>query len=277
MSRWKDLPESLDPRLRQLVVQLREHKDRSGLSIAALASRTGFGKSSWDRYLNGRALPPEEAVEALARACDTEAAPLLALRELAVESERATESETAGRSGTPEAEAGAPSGTPEAEHIRVFPAPHHPIPWPAILLSSVTTALLMLAGLMLLAPWEKSTTDAAPAAADTQSYTGAIHPTLGQFAYKAGTTYECEVKRDDEDGLLYAGYSRTHTELIQRDASRWSVVEVQCLLEHHGISPGVVDGAFGNNTERAVKRLQDRAQIAVDGMVGPDTWKVLRT
>jgi hypothetical protein len=33
MSRWKDLPEQLDPRLRQLVVQLREHKDRSDLPL----------------------------------------------------------------------------------------------------------------------------------------------------------------------------------------------------------------------------------------------------
>ncbi|WP_128433244.1 helix-turn-helix domain-containing protein [Streptomyces cyaneus] len=266
MSRWKDLPESLDPRLRQLVVQLREHKDRSELSITALASRTGFGKSSWDRYLNGRALPPEEAVEALARACDTEAAPLLALRELAAEAPMP--------SSAPET-AGSPD-TPDADHLRVRPASRQPVPWPAILLSSVTTSLVMLAGLVLLAPWEDTATQT-PAAADRKPYTGAVHPSFGAFVYKAGTTYECEVERDDEDGLLYAGYSRTRTEQLQRDASRWAVVEAQCLLEHHGVSPGVVDGAFGNNTERAVRRLQDQGKIAVDGIVGPDTWKVLRT
>jgi peptidoglycan hydrolase-like protein with peptidoglycan-binding domain len=261
MSRWKDLPEQLDPRLRQLVVQLREHKDRSGLSIAALASRTGYGKSSWDRYLNGRSLPPEDAVEALARACDTEAAPLLALRELAAET----------AAGEPDI------AEPETDAVRPPPAPRPPVPWLPILLSSVTTALVMLAGLMLLAPWEDSAPDADPAAAaDRKPYTGALHPEFGAFTYKAGTSYECDVKRD-EDGLLYAGYSRTRSEHVQRDASRWTVVELQCLLEHHGISPGVVDGAFGGNTERAVRRLQDRGHIAVDGMVGPDTWKVLRT
>ncbi|WP_316959387.1 peptidoglycan-binding domain-containing protein [Streptomyces sp. TRM68367] len=148
-----------------------------------------------------------------------------------------------------------------------------PIPWLAILLSSVTTSLVMLAGLMVLAPWENATTTAA---VDRKPHAGAVHPSLGTFAYRAGTTYECEVARDDEDGLLYAGYSRTRSEMVQRDASRWTVVEIQCLLEHHGIAPGVVDGAFGSNTERAVRRLQNRARIAVDGIVGPDTWKALR-
>ncbi|TGB14026.1 helix-turn-helix transcriptional regulator, partial [Streptomyces sp. MZ04] len=85
MSRWKELPDSLDPRVRQFVVRLRRLKDHSGLGLAALASRTGYSRSSWDRYLNGRSLPPAEAVEALARACDTEPAPLLALREVAAE------------------------------------------------------------------------------------------------------------------------------------------------------------------------------------------------
>jgi transcriptional regulator with XRE-family HTH domain len=255
MARWKDLPESLDPRLRKLVVQLREHKDRSGLSIAALAARTGFGKSSWDRYLNGRALAPEEAVEALARVCDTQAAPLLALRELAAEA--------------PVGEQAAPSDA-RAGQVR------QPVPWLAILLSSVTTALVMLAGLMLLAPWENATTGKANAA-DEKPYTGSVHPRLGAYVYAPGKKYECDVERDADDGRLYAGYSRTRTELIMPDASRWSVVEVQCLLEHHGISPGVVDGSYGKNSERAVRRLQDRGHIAVDGIVGPDTWKVLRT
>ncbi|MEV0638898.1 helix-turn-helix domain-containing protein [Streptomyces sp. NPDC050619] len=261
MARWQDLPESFDPQLRQLVVLLREHKDRSGLSIAALASRTGFGKSSWDRYLNGRALPPEEAVQALARVCDTAAAPLLELRELAAEASRET-------AATPD--------DPSADPGRARPTWRQPVPWLAVLLSSVVTSLVMLAGLFLLAPWEDGTGGKAAATQHTP-YTGAVHPSFGAFAYRAGTTYECQVERDDEDGLLYAGYSRTRSEQLQRDASRWSVVEAQCLLEHHGISPGVVDGAFGNNTDRAVRRIQDRAKIAVDGIVGPDTWKVLRT
>lgn len=268
MSRWKDLPESLDPQLRQLVVMLREHKDRSGLSIAALASRTGFSKSSWDRYLNGRATPPQEAVESLAHTCDARPAPLLELRELA-----------AAREGGPETSGpSAPSETAGSRGIRGTGAtgPRQPVPWLAIMLSSVTTALVMMIGLMLLAPWENTTRTAA-SSGNGKPYTGPVHPTLGEFVYEPGKEYACEVRRDSDDALLYAGYSRTRTELIQRDASRWSVVEAQCLLAHHGIAPGVVDGSLGKNTERAVRRLQDRARIAVDGIIGPDTWKVLRT
>ncbi|WP_328687896.1 helix-turn-helix domain-containing protein [Streptomyces phaeochromogenes] len=101
MSRWKDLPETVDPRLRQLVVLLREHKDRSGLSIAALASKAGFSKSSWDRHLNGRATPPEEAVESLVQACGAHPAPLLELQELAAAQEGGPE--TSGPSAAAEA------------------------------------------------------------------------------------------------------------------------------------------------------------------------------
>jgi peptidoglycan hydrolase-like protein with peptidoglycan-binding domain len=134
---------------------------------------------------------------------------------------------------------------------------------------------VMLAGLVLLAPWEESEPAARATTAAQTPATGDIHPTLGAYKYGAGMTYECDVQRDD-DGLLYAGYSRTRTSLLDKNAYRWAVVEAQCLLEHHGASPGVVDGAFGTNTDRAVRQLQTEAKIAVDGVIGPDTWKVLR-
>ncbi|WP_143589234.1 helix-turn-helix domain-containing protein, partial [Streptomyces angustmyceticus] len=51
MSRWKGLPASLDHRVRHLVVHLRRLKDHSGLSLTALAARTSYSKSSWERYL----------------------------------------------------------------------------------------------------------------------------------------------------------------------------------------------------------------------------------
>lgn len=50
---------------RQLLVQLRRLKGHSGLSLAALASRTGHSRSSWERYLNGKKPAPRQAVEAL--------------------------------------------------------------------------------------------------------------------------------------------------------------------------------------------------------------------
>ncbi|MCX4636701.1 XRE family transcriptional regulator [Streptomyces platensis] len=83
MSRWSGLPASLDQRMRQLVVQLRRLKDHSGLSLAALAARTPYSKSSWERYLNGKKLPPRDAVEALCRLAGEPVGRLVALWELA--------------------------------------------------------------------------------------------------------------------------------------------------------------------------------------------------
>jgi transcriptional regulator with XRE-family HTH domain len=83
MADWKDLPDTLDPSMRQLVTELRRLKDRSRLSLAALALRTAYSKSSWERYLNGAKLPPRQAVEALCGIAGAPPARLLALWELA--------------------------------------------------------------------------------------------------------------------------------------------------------------------------------------------------
>jgi peptidoglycan hydrolase-like protein with peptidoglycan-binding domain len=47
------------------------------------------------------------------------------------------------------------------------------------------------------------------------------------------------------------------------------VLAVQELLEIP------VDGKFGPETERAVRRFQKRVHLAVDGIVGPHTWQLL--
>ncbi|MGE9692607.1 helix-turn-helix domain-containing protein [Streptomyces sp. NRRL F-5630] len=66
MPRWKALPEGLDPQIREFTGQLRRLVDRAGLSVAALADRTGYSRTSWERYLGGRLLAPKGAVIALA-------------------------------------------------------------------------------------------------------------------------------------------------------------------------------------------------------------------
>ncbi|MFI5523108.1 helix-turn-helix domain-containing protein [Streptomyces platensis] len=83
MPRWKALPEELDPQVREFAGQLRRLVDRSGLSVAALADATGYSKTSWERYLNGRLLPPQRAVVALAEATGAQPAHLTTLWELA--------------------------------------------------------------------------------------------------------------------------------------------------------------------------------------------------
>ncbi|MDQ0764754.1 helix-turn-helix domain-containing protein [Streptomyces canus] len=83
MTRWRPLPDSLPREARHLVEQLRRLKDRTDLSLAELARRTAYSKSSWQRYLSGAKQPPRGAVEALCRVAGADQARLLALWDLA--------------------------------------------------------------------------------------------------------------------------------------------------------------------------------------------------
>ncbi|WP_432134902.1 MULTISPECIES: helix-turn-helix domain-containing protein [unclassified Streptomyces] len=67
MGSWQPLPAELPPEVRHFVEHLRELKDRTGLSLAALGARTAYSKSSWQRYLNAVQPPPRQAVAALCR------------------------------------------------------------------------------------------------------------------------------------------------------------------------------------------------------------------
>ncbi|MEV7812218.1 DUF2690 domain-containing protein [Streptomyces flaveolus] len=93
MPRWKALPEDLDPQMRELTVRLRQLADRGGLSTATLADRTGYGRTSWERYLGGRLLAPKGAVIALAEATGTDPGPLTTLWERAEQSWSRAESD----------------------------------------------------------------------------------------------------------------------------------------------------------------------------------------
>ncbi|MDN3295817.1 helix-turn-helix domain-containing protein [Streptomyces ficellus] len=68
---------------RELVTELRQAREQAGLSMAALAARTPYSKSSWERYLNGKKPIPRPAVEALCLITGGPAERLLALWELA--------------------------------------------------------------------------------------------------------------------------------------------------------------------------------------------------
>ncbi|GEC07935.1 hypothetical protein SSP24_55900 [Streptomyces spinoverrucosus] len=83
MPRWKALPDELDPQIKEFADQLRRLVDRSGLSISALSDRTGYSKTSWERYLNGRLLAPKGAVVALAEVTGTNPIHLTTMWELA--------------------------------------------------------------------------------------------------------------------------------------------------------------------------------------------------
>jgi transcriptional regulator with XRE-family HTH domain len=67
----------------RLAAVLRQVRQRTGLSLAQLANATTYSKSSWERYLNGKSLPPRSAVKELCRLADEPADHCLALLDIA--------------------------------------------------------------------------------------------------------------------------------------------------------------------------------------------------
>ncbi|MFE4416048.1 peptidoglycan-binding protein [Streptomyces sp. NPDC056821] len=235
--RWKALPKSPDPHARQLVVELRRLKDHSELSLKSLQAKTPFSRSSWERYLNGKALPPQAAVESLARMAGADVTPLLALRDAA---ERTW---TAAAVTSAESSSAAHERDPEPE-IRVAALS---VAAGALLLSAITSVLLIID------PWRE--------------------PTLATGAPGVGK-YTCTYARRGDQ--LFAGNSATTSRLVMRNATGPDAAEVQCLLLRHKLSPGDVDGYFGERTEAEVKQLQRQDHVPADGIVGEQAWALLR-
>ncbi len=53
------------------------------------------------------------------------------------------------------------------------------------------------------------------------------------------------------------------------------VMEIQSLLQKLGYSPGAIDGVFGNRTKEVVQQFQSNNGLPADGIIGPQTNKVL--
>ncbi|MBK3577376.1 peptidoglycan-binding protein [Streptomyces sp. MBT65] len=280
MSRWKKLPAELDPRVRQLVIRLRRLKDHSGLSFRQLAAKTGYSPKSWERYLGGRTLPPREAVEALARiAGDEDPTRLLALHEVAAEgwatprqspdhlaADPAPESEPEPEPGMELLSAGPERPTPPGRSLLI-----------ALVAGAVTLVLAVSSAVLITARIMNDGSDDNPNGTDTGSATAATAPLAAPAAPSTAPprlSYTCRLKR--VGGLWYAGNSRTREDTVAYGNNGVEVAEAQCLLRRAGISPGGIDGDFGPLTFGAVKALQKRAGLHVDGMVGPQTWKALR-
>ncbi|GGT16889.1 hypothetical protein GCM10010207_15050 [Streptomyces atratus] len=156
MPRWKALSDELDPQVREFAGQLRRLVDRGGLSIAAVADRTGYSKTSWERYLSGRLLAPRGAIVALAEATGTSQAHLTTMWELAERawsrSEPRQNMTVLSVSGPGARSAGIPPRDPVTVRFNGGRG------WPAVagrrrsvvLLAGVVGALLVLAAVVLL-------------------------------------------------------------------------------------------------------------------------------
>jgi peptidoglycan hydrolase-like protein with peptidoglycan-binding domain len=62
--------------------------------------------------------------------------------------------------------------------------------------------------------------------------------------------------------------------LVRRGDAQHPVQTLQYLLRARGHSV-TVDGSFGPATDAAVRAFQQEKRLAVDGVVGPNTWSAL--
>ncbi|USQ82796.1 peptidoglycan-binding protein [Streptomyces phaeoluteigriseus] len=249
MSRGKALHGELDAPVWRLVTGLRRLKDHSGLSLRQLAARTGYSAKSWERYLSGRTLPPREAVEALARAGDEDPTRLLALHEVAAEA----------WNNRPHPET--PPPQLPYEILPAGPSPSLSRSLRIALAAGAVTLVLALTSTVLLALRLNEASAPPPTA-------------TAPAPVPSPPAYTCRIERID--GRWQAGLSRVDDELLAYGDAGPDVAEAQCLLRRAGVSPGGIDGLFGPLTRGAVKSLQKRAGLVVDGLIGPLTWKELR-
>ncbi|MEU8514912.1 DUF2690 domain-containing protein [Kitasatospora sp. NPDC048722] len=91
-SAWKQLPEELTGPARSLAEELRTLKDAAGLSLSELATRTHYSRASWERWLNGKRVITEQALDALIGAVECDGPALRALWQQAVAGPSGTES-----------------------------------------------------------------------------------------------------------------------------------------------------------------------------------------
>ncbi|MFF8568383.1 peptidoglycan-binding protein [Streptomyces albidoflavus] len=291
MAPWKALPEHLDPQAGRLVDRMRRLKDATGLSFTALAARTSYSRSSWERYLNGRKLPPAEAVTELAALAGADPDRMLALHTLAAQTWTGPQPKGAAVPGTsgaepepeePASEAAAPEAATPAE-------PDTPASVPPVLIGEpagpakpararpARRTLLAAGGALVVVAAVLAVVVTLVLPGRGSAGTGEEkHRRVAaeEFVFKPDRTYDCDIHRFE--GRLYAGHSDTQDALLQQISTTWDVVEAQCLLEHRGYRIGGIDGAYGPATERAVKRLQDKEGLVVDGIMGPHTWEALR-
>ncbi|WP_328435627.1 peptidoglycan-binding protein [Streptomyces sp. NBC_00425] len=266
MSRWKALPEGLDPQVRRLVVQLRQVKDHSGLSLAALASRTSYSRSSWERYLNGKATPPRHAVEKMAQVCGGDLIGLTALWEVASSAPAGPQAPQAQALGQPQSASASASASASDQTAST----HGPLRTRRGLRGRrpMVAAVVVVAAGILCAAWSW-TSSAQPESREAEA--AVTHVPTSSYSAK---TFPCHFTV--LDGRLYAGHSTTLTDQYGVGATVEAVAEVQCLVRRHGFDPKGIDGSFGPNTRAAVQGFQRSRGLDADGIVGPMTWRELR-
>lgn len=276
MARWKPLPAGLDPAVVRLVVQLRQYKDDSRLTLPRLAARTAVSTSSWERYLGGRALAPLSAVEALTAIAGGDQERVAALYDAAADAWRSERSGTVEAQEEPGDSEGEGRLEPAAESSQTSEVSE---PSGLSARSLLAESLDVLRSRRFLKSALTLVVGAVVGAAITLAVVEPVHGAAktgasGSLTVSKRVTYKCAYTQ--RNGQWYAGNSTTNTDVLEVDMWGSEVAELQCLLQRADISPGGIDGSFGPLTEAAVIKEQKAQHLDVDGQVGPRTWAALR-
>ncbi|MER6396503.1 DUF2690 domain-containing protein [Kitasatospora sp. NPDC001603] len=114
-SAWKQLPDDLSVPARRLTEELRAVKDATGFSLSELASRTHYSRASWERWLNGKRVVTEQALDALIGAVECDGPALRALWEQTAAGAR----DAAGTDGVPADTEAQASPDPDGPAVQV--------------------------------------------------------------------------------------------------------------------------------------------------------------
>ncbi|WP_141203036.1 helix-turn-helix domain-containing protein [Streptomyces griseorubiginosus] len=106
-------PSAPSPPGARLAAFMRELRERAGLSLTRLAAATTYSRSSWERYLNGKSLPPRSAVKELCHLAGEPADHALALLDIA-RTQRTDGSTPTEEASSGDASAPTPAGAAEA-------------------------------------------------------------------------------------------------------------------------------------------------------------------
>lgn len=63
--------------------------------------------------------------------------------------------------------------------------------------------------------------------------------------------------------------------LLYEGTVGYDVLQLQMILQSLGYDPGPIDGIFGPRTKNAIMRFQRDNGLKVDGIVGPETMRVI--
>lgn len=122
--------------------------------------------------------------------------------------------------------------------------------------------------------WRKRKINALCDADDLMRVTRAINGGLNGLDDRRQLTTKAKTVIARIEGIQIGASARPGERPVLRRGSRGTeVAELQTLLRKLAF-PLVIDGDFGAATELAVMRIQAEQRLTVDGIVGPQSWKV---